>query len=100
LIAQKTEMEPQGTVGLAGVGSHVGQVVEERKEEHQSGRVSLWLMHDAGYDVDEAPVAWWRRSPCRTGRRICIGCWRRNGLGRELRVADALRVPETGRGAT
>jgi len=25
----------------------------------QSGRVSLMLLHDAGYEIDEAPVAWW-----------------------------------------
>jgi len=30
-------------------------------EEHQqSARVSLSLMHDAGYDLAEAPIAWWR----------------------------------------
>ena len=46
-------------VALAGVGSQAGEVALIRKEEHQSERVSLWLMHDAGYDVDEAPVAWW-----------------------------------------
>lgn len=25
----------------------------------QSGRVSLGLLHDAGYDIQQAPVAWW-----------------------------------------
>ena len=25
----------------------------------QSGRVSLGLLHDAGYDIDQAPIAWW-----------------------------------------
>jgi hypothetical protein len=25
----------------------------------QDERVGLWLMHDAGYDVKEAPRAWW-----------------------------------------
>ena len=29
------------------------------KEMEQSGRVSLGLLHDAGYDVDQAPIAWW-----------------------------------------
>jgi hypothetical protein len=29
------------------------------KEEEQSGRVSLELMRDAGYDIDQAPQAWW-----------------------------------------
>lgn len=27
--------------------------------EEQSGRVSLDLMHEAGYDITQAPVAWW-----------------------------------------
>jgi hypothetical protein len=27
---------------------------------NQSGRVSLGLLHDAGYDINQAPVAWWR----------------------------------------
>jgi hypothetical protein len=31
----------------------------ERKREEQTGRIALDLMHDAGYDVDQAPVAWW-----------------------------------------
>ena len=26
----------------------------------QSGRVSLDLLHDAGYDIQQAPIAWWR----------------------------------------
>lgn len=29
------------------------------KAEHQSGRVALELMHEAGYDINQAPVAWW-----------------------------------------
>jgi predicted Zn-dependent protease len=47
-------------VGLAGtaagIGSGTGQFVLIRKEERQSGRVSLGLLHDAGYDVSQAPV--------------------------------------------
>lgn len=27
--------------------------------ERQSGRVSLGLLHDAGFDIDQAPIAWW-----------------------------------------
>lgn len=30
------------------------------KEQEQSGRVSLGLLHDAGYDIDQAPIAWWQ----------------------------------------
>ena len=26
---------------------------------NQSGRVSLGYLHDAGYDVSQAPLAWW-----------------------------------------
>lgn len=26
---------------------------------NQSGRVSLGLLHDAGYDIDQAPITWW-----------------------------------------
>ena len=29
-------------------------------EMEQSGRVSLWLLHDAGYDLAQAPIAWWQ----------------------------------------
>lgn len=29
------------------------------KELEQSSRESLALLHDAGYDIDQAPVAWW-----------------------------------------
>jgi hypothetical protein len=28
-------------------------------DRQQSGRVSLWLMHDAGYNLAAAPRAWW-----------------------------------------
>lgn len=28
--------------------------------EQQSGRVSLYYLHDAGFDLTEAPKAWWR----------------------------------------
>jgi hypothetical protein len=48
-----------GPAALAGIGSGTTQLVVIRKEEHQSGRVSLDLMYDAGYDVREAPMAWW-----------------------------------------
>jgi hypothetical protein len=32
----------------------------ERNAEDQSGRVSLGLLHDAGYDISQAPIAWWQ----------------------------------------
>lgn len=48
-----------GPLTLAGLGAGTSQFVALRKEEHQSGRISLGLLHDAGYDIDQAPVAWW-----------------------------------------
>ena len=29
------------------------------QQQNQSGRVGLDLMHDAGYDITQAPIAWW-----------------------------------------
>jgi len=31
----------------------------ERREREQRDRVSIALMHDAGYDIVQAPMAWW-----------------------------------------
>lgn len=31
-----------------------------RNAEDQRGRVSLGLLHDAGYDISQAPIAWWQ----------------------------------------
>jgi len=60
-VAQWAEFVPVigGPAALAGIGLGTSQAIEIRKEEHQSERVSLSLMHDAGYDVSEAPKAWW-----------------------------------------
>jgi hypothetical protein len=35
----------------------------ERLRREQSGRVSLALLHDSGYDITQAPVAWWLLAP-------------------------------------
>ncbi|HEX4022321.1 MAG TPA: M48 family metalloprotease [Acidobacteriaceae bacterium] len=51
-------------VGLAVVGVNAGvwgSIV--RQAEEQSGRVSLGLLQDAGYDIHEAPRAWWLLAP-------------------------------------
>ena len=40
---------------VTGIAAH--EIVT--KTEEQSGRVSLGLLHDAGFDIDQAPVAWW-----------------------------------------
>lgn len=34
-----------------------------RHTEEQSGRVSLGFLHDAGFDVYEAPKTWWLLAP-------------------------------------
>ncbi|HEV2322592.1 MAG TPA: DUF5666 domain-containing protein [Terracidiphilus sp.] len=36
-----------------------GGAAMDIKAEDQSGRVALGLLHDAGYDIDQAPMAWW-----------------------------------------
>ncbi|HEY1499797.1 MAG TPA: DUF5666 domain-containing protein [Acidobacteriaceae bacterium] len=48
-----------GPAVLVGIGAGTSQLIAVRKEEHQSARVSLTLLHDAGYDIDQAPIAWW-----------------------------------------
>ncbi len=64
-------------------GGEAGYSKIQSEWEGQSGRVSLELLHDAGYDIDQAPIAWWllsirgiksqfRRSICLTGRSISI----------------------------
>lgn len=35
------------------------RAVARHKQQEQSGRVALGLMQDAGYYVDQAPLAWW-----------------------------------------
>ena len=42
--------------------SAVAQHVREERREEQSTRVALTLMDDAGFDISEAPKAWWRLS--------------------------------------
>jgi hypothetical protein len=32
---------------------------DKHNAEDQSGRVSLGLLHDAGYDIAQAPITWW-----------------------------------------
>lgn len=47
-------------LGFAGpAGMMAGGAVMIRREEEQSGRVSLVLLHQAGYDLAEAPITWW-----------------------------------------
>ena len=55
-----TEAAYFAVAGLPGIAAWT---IEERaalrREMNQSGRVSLDLMHDAGYDISQAPLAWW-----------------------------------------
>ena len=43
-----------GSIGLDGSAAHVVSL-----QLAQSGRVSLCLLHDAGYNIEQAPLAWW-----------------------------------------
>jgi len=47
-------------VGLAnGIATYTTEKKIETDLLNQSGRVSLGLLHDAGYDINQAPIAWW-----------------------------------------
>jgi Domain of unknown function (DUF5666) len=47
-------------LGLAtGIGTTGTGVAMLHRAEQQSGRVSLSLLSDAGYDIQQAPLAWW-----------------------------------------
>lgn len=49
--------------GLGIATSAAGSAVNDKlmhQNQDQSGRVSLSLLHDAGFDIHEAPMAWWR----------------------------------------
>jgi predicted Zn-dependent protease len=37
-----------------------GAVAVVKRQREQSGRVSLGLLMDAGFDIRQAPLAWWR----------------------------------------
>ena len=45
------------SAGGLGVSGHAQHVIDA--EVARSGRVSLCLLHDAGYDIRQAPLAWW-----------------------------------------
>lgn len=47
-------------VGFAGSGAlALKEMSLEKAEQEQSGRVALGLLYDAGYDLTQAPEAWW-----------------------------------------
>jgi len=45
------------------VANGVTEAHDLRQQEEQTGRVSLDLMHEAGYDITQAPLAWWLLAP-------------------------------------
>ncbi len=47
-------------VGLTTIGPGAAEHVREVHMQQQSTRAALALMDDAGYDIREAPLAWWR----------------------------------------
>ena len=59
-IESRAEFATSPASGLGMVAAQAAMVI---REEHQSSRVSLDLMNDAGFDVHEAPVAWWLLEP-------------------------------------
>ena len=53
-------------VGTAtGISAAISQHNDLKHHEEQSGRDALVLMHDAGFDLQQAPLAWWRLSTSR-----------------------------------
>ena len=47
-------------LGLATSAANYAVAKDLRRHlEEESGRVSLFLLHDAGYDILQAPLAWW-----------------------------------------
>ncbi len=48
--------------GLSTYGVEKHAITMHRR---QSGRVALWYMHDAGYDLSQAPIAWWLLEPAK-----------------------------------
>jgi hypothetical protein len=42
-----------------GIATYSAEKKIETDLVNQSGRVSLGLLHDAGYDINQAPIAWW-----------------------------------------
>lgn len=47
------------TLGAATIATTSVAAEDKRNAEDQSGRVSLGLLHDAGYDINQAPITWW-----------------------------------------
>jgi hypothetical protein len=57
ILVQDTGINPIPWLFRKAHNSGIDQVLPDKRE--QRARVSLALMNDAGYDVNEAPLAWW-----------------------------------------
>ena len=53
-LAMGAAFVPVAGLFMADAGANIRTIAMEQRD-----RVSLVLMHDASYDVDEAPTAWW-----------------------------------------
>ena len=53
---------PYAGPSIAGTGESYSLEILMTEMEQRS-RVSLTLLHDAGYDIDQAPIAWWLLAP-------------------------------------
>ena len=66
ILSAAASAAPVGVLAIPlTAGGSIGAGANRRlytTEMQQSGRVSLWLLHDAGYDVKQAPLAWWQLS--------------------------------------
>jgi hypothetical protein len=50
---------PLGAFTTTTIANSLVASSDKKNAEDQSGRVSLGLLHDAGYDIGQAPIAWW-----------------------------------------
>lgn len=57
--AVATDFAPSWFLPGYGAGLFISAAVMLRVQEEQSARVSLDLMQAAGYDITQAPIAWW-----------------------------------------
>ena len=58
-VASFAYLNPLAAPLLAWGAADYARSQVERIRDEQSDRVGLGLLHDAGYDVDQAPIAWW-----------------------------------------
>jgi|HubBroStandDraft_5_1064220.scaffolds.fasta_scaffold21342_3 hypothetical protein len=58
-VASFAYLNPLTAPLLAWGAADIARSQVEKIRDEQSDRVGLGLLHDAGYDIDQAPVAWW-----------------------------------------